>query len=247
MRILPVIDLMKGQVVQAVRGDRANYRPVQSVLVHDARPLSVARALREATGCDEFYVADLDAIMGEPPQWRVLREMADEIEADFSVDAGITDTARAVKAMEAGAARVIVCSETLENMDTPRAIRSALSAERLLFSVDVVKGRVRSRCPVLEDADPLAVLDLMAHAGWSRFILLTLDRVGAGGGPDWPLLEEAGSRFPELSLIAGGGVRTPQDLQRLAAMNVSGALIATSLHSGWITPEDLQALKPPRL
>ena len=246
MRIIPVIDLMKGEVVQAVRGDRANYRPVQSVLVHDAQPLSVARALQEATGCDEFYVADLDAIMEGRPQWHILREMADGVKAAFSVDAGIADTAGAVKTLEAGAARVIVCSETLQDLDTPRAIRSALPAERLLFSVDVVNGRVRSRCPALHDADPSAVLDLMARDGWSQFILLTLDRVGAGGGPDWALLEEAAKRFPELSLIAGGGVRTPLDLQRLASMNVSGALIATSLHRGWIAPEDLRALKPPK-
>ena len=67
MRIIPVIDLMKGEVVQAIRGDRANYRPVQSVLTRDAQPLSVARALQDATGCDEFYIADLDAIMGDNP------------------------------------------------------------------------------------------------------------------------------------------------------------------------------------
>jgi len=245
MRIIPVIDLMKGEVVQAVRGDRANYRPVQSVLARDAQPLSVARALREATGCDEFYVADLDAIMGGQPQWNVLRELAGGAGAKLSVDAAIADAATAMKAIEAGAERAIVCSETLQDLDAPRAIRSALPAERLLFSVDVVKGRVRSRCPALHDADPLAALDLMAREGWSQFILLTLDLVGAGGGPDWPLLEEAGSRFPDLSIVAGGGVRTAQDLQRLASMNMSGVLIATSLHRGWITPQDLQALRPP--
>lgn len=236
---------MKGEVVQAVRGDRANYRPVQSVLARDAQPLSVARALREATGCDEFYVADLDAIMGGQPQWNVLRELAGGAGAKLSVDAAIADAATAMKAIEAGAERAIVCSETLQDLDAPRAIRSALPAERLLFSVDVVKGRVRSRCPALHDADPLAALDLMAREGWSQFILLTLDLVGAGGGPDWPLLEEAGSRFPDLSIVAGGGVRTAQDLQRLASMNMSGVLIATSLHRGWITPQDLQALRPP--
>ena len=89
----------------------------------------------------------------------------------------------------------------------------------------------------------MAALDLMARQGWSQFIILTLDLVGTGGGPAWSLVEEATSRFPELSIIAGGGVRTPQDLQQLASMNVSGVLIATSLHRGWITPQDLQAVR----
>ncbi len=244
MRIIPVIDLMKGEVVQAIRGDRANYRPVQSVLTRDAQPLSVARALQDATGCDEFYIADLDAIMGGQPQWNVVREIADGVGAKLSVDAAIADTAKAMKAIEAGAERAIVCSETLQDMDESRAIRRALPAERLLFSIDVVKGRVRSRCPTLHDADPLTALDLMAREGWSQFIILTLDLVGTGGGPDWTLVKEASSRFPELSLIAGGGVRGPRDLQELASMNVSGVLIATSLHRGWITPQDLQTVRP---
>ena len=244
MRIIPVIDLMKGEVVQAMRGDRTNYRPVQSLLARDAQPLSVARALQEVTGCDEFYIADLDAIMGGQPQWNVVREMASGIRAKLSLDAAIADTAKAMKAIEAGAERAIVCSETLQDLDASSAIRSALPAERLLFSIDVVKGRVRSRCPALHDADPLAALDLMARQGWSQFIILTLDLVGTGDGPAWSLVEEASSRFPELSIIAGGGVRTPQDLQQLASMNVSGVLIATALHREWITPQDLLAVRP---
>jgi len=244
MRIIPVIDLMKGEVVQAMRGDRTNYRPVQSLLARDAQPLSVARALQDVTGCDEFYIADLDAIMGGQPQWNVVREMASGIRPKLTLDAAIADTAKAMKAIEAGAERAIVCSETLQDLDASSAIRSALPAERLLFSIDVVKGRVRSRCPALHDADPLAALDLMARQGWSQFIILTLDLVGTGDGPAWSLVEEASSRFPELSIIAGGGVRTPQDLQQLASMNVSGVLIATALHRGWITPQDLLAVRP---
>jgi len=243
MRIIPVIDLMKGEVVQAVRGERTSYRSVQSVLTSDVQPLSIARALQDATGCDEFYIADLDAIMMNQPQWNVVREMADTVRAKLNVDAAIADTAQALKAIEAGAERAIMGSETLQNFDASRALISSLPAERLIFSIDVVKGRVRSRCSALHDADPLAALDMMAREGWLEFIILTLDLVGTGSGPDWSLVEKARGRFPELSLIAGGGIRTPQDLQLLASMNVSGVLIATSLHRGWITPQDLQALK----
>jgi phosphoribosylformimino-5-aminoimidazole carboxamide ribotide isomerase len=242
MRIIPVIDLMKGEVVQAVRGERTSYGPVKSVLAGNAQPLSVARALQHATGCDEFYIADLDAIMGGQPQWDVIREMAGGVKAKLNVDAAITDTAKASEAIEAGAERVIVGSETLEDLNASRALRNTFPAGRLIFSLDVVKGLVRSRCSALDGADPLAALDLMSREGWLQFIILTLDLVGTGGGPDWSLMEKARNRFPELSLIAGGGVRTPQDLQRLASMNVNGALIATSLHRGWITPQDLQAV-----
>jgi phosphoribosylformimino-5-aminoimidazole carboxamide ribotide isomerase len=94
----------------------------------------------------------------------------------------------------------------------------------------------------LHGQDPLVVLELLLQEGWSHFILLTLDQVGTGGGPDWELIKAARRRFPELSLIAGGGVRTLQDLEQLAACDVSGVLVATSLHRGWITRKDLLTL-----
>lgn len=235
---------MKGEVVQAIRGDRANYRPVQSVLAPDAHPVSIARALQDATGCDEFYIADLDAIVGGQPQWSIVRQIADAVKAKLSLDAAIADADMAVKAMGAGAERAIVCSETLLDLDACRAIRSELPPGRLIFSVDVAGGRVRSGAPGLRDADPLAAIELMAREGWSQFIILTLDLVGAGSGPDWSLMKEATARFPELSLIAGGGVSSLRDLRQLASMNMSGVLISTSLHRGWITSRDLQALSP---
>jgi phosphoribosylformimino-5-aminoimidazole carboxamide ribotide isomerase len=246
MRIIPVLDLMNGQVVQAIRGERDRYRPVQSLLVPDANPVSVAQALQEETGCNEFYIADLDAILGRGNHYDAVRKLANKLKAELWVDAGITDTAAALKAINAGAARVIVCSETLWDLGALGAIKSALPSQRLLFSIDIVKGLVQSRCSSLHGQDPLVVLDLLSRKGWSQFIILTLDQVGTGGGPDWSLLKAASNRFPLLTLIAGGGVRTLHDLQDLAAMNISGVLVATSLHRGWITRRDLQAIEPHR-
>ncbi|MGD0217778.1 MAG: HisA/HisF-related TIM barrel protein [Desulfobaccales bacterium] len=242
MRIIPVLDLMNGQVVQAVRGEREHYRPVQSVLVSEAKPLSVARALQDETGCEQFYIADLDAIMGRGGQGEIVQELANGLEAELWVDAAINDAVSARRMLETGANRVIVCSETLSDWNALRAIRSSLPAERLLFSIDILTGLVQSRSPFLHGQDPLVWLDLLSQEGWSQFILLTLNQVGTGDGPDWELIRTANRLFPQLSLIAGGGVRTLQDLQQLAALNVSGVLVATSLHRGWITRKDLQTL-----
>jgi len=236
------MDLMNGQVVQAVRGERENYRPVQSVLVPDAKPLSVARALQDVTDCEQFYIADLDAIMGREGQWEIVQELANGLKAELWVDSAIKDAVSARRMLEAGANRVIVCSETLSDWKALRAIRSSLPAERLLFSIDILKGLVQSRSSFLHGQDPLVWLELMSQEGWSQFILLTLNQVGTGDGPDWELIRNATRRFPQLSLIAGGGVRTLQDLEQLAALNISGVLVATSLHCGWIKRKDLQTL-----
>lgn len=242
MKIIPVLDVMGGLVVQAIRGEREHYLPIESVLVSDANPLSVARALQKETNCEQFYVADLDAIMGRATQLETLQELSDGLDAELWVDAGVTDLDSARKVLEAGGDRVIVCSETLPNWNNLAAIRNVFPPERLLFSIDIVKGRVRSPSSSLRGQDPLVVLDMLLHDGWSHFILLTLDQVGTGEGPDWDLIKRACRRFPELTLIAAGGVRTLQDLQQLAVHSVSGVLVATSLHRGWITREDLLTL-----
>ena len=63
MRVIPVIDLMGGQVVRGVAGRRSEYRPVESRIAGDARPATVARAFVDEFGFEAAYVADLDAIV----------------------------------------------------------------------------------------------------------------------------------------------------------------------------------------
>ena len=74
MQIIPVIDLKGGVVVHGIAGQRQSYAPVESQLGCDASPLSVAAALRDHTGCETMYVADLDALAGEAPD-ESLREL----------------------------------------------------------------------------------------------------------------------------------------------------------------------------
>lgn len=242
MLIIPVLDLMQGQVVHGLSGEREHYRPLKSVLTQATAPLAVARALQAATDCRAFYIADLDAIQGLGSDLPEIRKLCAKLQAELWIDAGITGVDAACELLEAGASRVIVGSETLSHLTALRTIAHALPAERLLFSLDIAHGRVLSRAPALKGSDPLAALSRLIHEGWSQLIILTLDQVGTGGGPDWPLLNAARTAYPSLSIIAGGGVRTPDDLQGLAKLGVDGVLVASALHRGWITRKDLQAL-----
>lgn len=243
MDIIPVLDLMKGIVVHGVQGNRERYRPIESVLTPGSAPLVVAQALQKETACSAFYIADLDAIQGTGHHDEVVRTLTDRLGVDLWVDAAITDPASATRIIDAGAARAIVGSETLPSLEALREIRDALLPGQLLVSVDVGVDGVLSRCPALRGLAPQAALDVLLGEGLSQVILLTLDQVGTGRGPDWSILEATRAAFPHLSLIAGGGVRTPEDIRRLAKLGVAGALVATSLHRGWITGADLRELR----
>ncbi|MFH0916380.1 MAG: HisA/HisF-related TIM barrel protein [bacterium] len=243
MDVIPVLDLMGGQVVHGVQGRRERYRPVESVLTSSSEPLPVAQALQRETGCTTFYLADLDAIHGKGRHDRALRTLADALVAEFWVDAGTATAASAIRLRDAGATRVIVGSETLPSLEALREIQDALLPEYPLVSVDAGVDGVLSLCPSLRGLEPVAALEVLCGEGLSQVILLSLDQVGTGSGPDWAVLEAARAAFPYLSLVAGGGVRTPSDLQRLAELGVAGALVATSLHGGWIVGADLRELR----
>ena len=235
---------MGGRVVQGLRGERQHYRAVRSGLVTGSDPVAIARALcRECDG-KAVYVADLDALEGRGDQREVIRELRDDLGAEPWVDAGVSDPEAASRLLEAGAARVIVGTETLTDIGSLRAIRKTLSSAQMLVSVDVGDAGVLSRCSALSGQPPLTAIELLANEDVTEVILLALRHVGTGAGPDLETLRAVRDAFPDLRLIAGGGVRTAEDLRALAEAGADGVLLATALHRGWITAADIRAARP---
>ena len=111
MRVIPVIDLKGAAAVHAVRGERERYRPLRSAIVAGSDPVEVTRAVRDALGLDELYVADLDAIAGRSAHRATIAALARE--ARVMVDAGVTAVAEVGRLLELGAARVVIGTETL--------------------------------------------------------------------------------------------------------------------------------------
>ena len=240
MPLIPVMDLRQGVVVQAVRGQREQYRPVESLLASGADPLAIAQALLAETGAKAMYVADLDAILDGQGNWSTLRTLSRELACELWVDAGVSGPDGASRVLAGGAGRVVVGTECLESLEDLAAIGREVSPDRVLVSLDVLGGKILTKAPELAGQTPLIGLGHLAELGWSRFILLTLDGVGTGTGPDWDLLASARLALPQAVLIAGGGVKGIEDLHRAGAMGLNGALVATALHRGWIKSGDLR-------
>ena len=242
MRVVPVIDLKDGTAVHAVRGERERYRPVRSVLAaDDGDPAALARAFRSELGLRELYVADLDAIGGERGHSATIAALAPE--ARVMVDAGVSEPARARALLDLGAHRVVVGTETLSGPDALDRLLAALPDGAVVLSVDLRAGRLLSPDPALAGAPALDAVAHLHRAGLREAIVLDLARVGSGAGPDVALIAEIHAAFPDLELIAGGGVRDVEDLRALEAAGAAGALVATALHSGVIGPRELARLR----
>ena len=235
MKIVPVLDLLKGVVVHGVKGERKCYQPVKSLLTDSTDPLKVARALHAETNCHAFYIADLDAIQETGNNRSVIKEISTRLNVALWGDAGTTDLKSVKQLLVAGADVVIIGSETLTSLQQLRTICGSITQKKIIFSLDISKGTVLSRAPSLAGVRPMEALKLLIQEGLDRFILLTLDAVGTAQGPDLPILREAVQNFPSVSFITGGGVKTPTHLHDLSTAGARHGLVATSLHKGWIT------------
>src|ERR1700687_4163176 len=107
LRVIPVLDLMVGQIVHGVAGQRHLYKPIQSKLTPSCQPLDVALAFREQSHLTEIYLADLDAIAGASPAFPILKELQ---QAGFRwwVDAGVRNLNQARRLFECGIDTVVV-------------------------------------------------------------------------------------------------------------------------------------------
>jgi phosphoribosylformimino-5-aminoimidazole carboxamide ribotide isomerase len=240
VRVVGVLDLRGGVAVHAVRGERASYRPVQGRLAPSADPLALARGFG-AIGGREVYVADLDAIGGGDLQADAIAALA--AETRVIVDAGATGPERVRELLALGVARVVVGTETLDDVGTLPALAGAARPDALVLSLDLRDRRAIARAPALAGRPAIEALETLAPAAPREVIVLDLARVGTGGGPDLELLAEAHARFPRLELLAGGGVRDAADLRALADAGAAGALVGTALHTGAIGAAELRALR----
>jgi phosphoribosylformimino-5-aminoimidazole carboxamide ribotide isomerase len=236
MLVIPVIDILNGVVVRGIGGRRDEYRPLPT----GSDPLTVATKLRQLCGHATLYLADLDAIVHRRPHHELYRTLT-ATGGMLLVDAGLRHVADAVAVAETGI-DVIAGLETVPDVAMLQAIVAAVSSERMVFSLDLKQGR--SLGGPGWPADVFAIIDQVVAAGIIRLIVLDLADVGSdAGGSTRALCRQIRDRWPELRLIAGGGVRGIDDLRQWSQLSLEGVLVASALHDGRITAGDIATLQ----
>jgi phosphoribosylformimino-5-aminoimidazole carboxamide ribotide isomerase len=238
MRILPVLDILGGQVVRGVGGRRHEYRPIVSQLTQSHAPVDVARAIHSEYGLSSLYLADLDAISGSPPSLSLYAQLRG---AGFQlcVDAGLHFADDAEPLIAVGVEEVVFGLETLQG---PAELAAACKRHdhRIVFSLDMRDGEPISNRETWNHGDAFSVAEQAVAAGARRIILLDLARVGVNAGVGTEsLCRRIVQTYPEVELIAGGGIRDVNDLRRLQGYGVGGVLLASVLHDRKISRTDV--------
>jgi len=240
LKIIPVIDILNGVAVHAVRGRRKEYQPLKSIFCDSADPVAVASAFKTC-GFEELYIADLDAIMGKGENFSILERIAEATGLRLMVDAGICDLNQARQLLQRKVSKIIIGTETLPNLDFVKEAIESFGSDKVIVSLDLKEGKVLSASESLQSMSPLEFACKLEGVGVGELIVMDLARVGSGEGVDFALLKEI-LRSLKIKVLVGGGVRDVADLVKLKELGVQSALIATALHSGKITVNEFRKM-----
>ncbi len=226
MKIIPVMDLMDGQVVHARRGERDNYQPIRSTLCPSAAPEAILQAFIESFNCRTVYIADLDAIRFQRPQFDLIERLKRRFDPlEFWLDVGVRDHKGFLAIQDSALAVPVIGSESVNEIHWLESLQKDSWILSLDFKANEFLGE-----PTL----------LTYTSMWpQRVLAMNLAQVGSEDGPDFPLLGNLKQRKSNATLYAAGGVRDNSDLAKLKQIGVYGALVATALHNGSILESDL--------
>ena len=234
-RVVFVMDIFNRSVVLAKGGIREKYLPVSdsSIICSNSDPLDIVEFLRPR----EVYIADLNILQGKGPletNAEIIREVS--LRADTMLDFGISSMEEVDKALSI-AGTAVIGTET----GTLSVIKDAAFGNpgRISVSIDMKHGKVLKEDPEIPE-NPFEIVKILNNFPLKDLIFLDLDRVGTASGFDPEFLRKL-VEYSRHSVLLAGGVRDMEDLFTLERLGIKGALIATAVHSGLVSPEVLSS------
>ncbi len=231
-RIIFVLDILNGIAVHAVRGERAKYQPVTGSRICDSpAPLDIISALAPR----EVYIADLDRLQHRGENFELIGKISEKTPTMADIGA---QTLEDVKKCALIANTIILGTETASLDLIEKA--ALLFPGRISVSIDMKNNKVLTGDRNM-DTEPLELVKILNNYNVCNIIILELTRVGTGAGIDVKFLKSI-ARASSHQVLAGGGVKDMDDIKSLEQIGISGALVATAVHSGKI-PADLLRMK----
>jgi phosphoribosylformimino-5-aminoimidazole carboxamide ribotide isomerase len=227
--IYPAIDLRKGQVVRLRQGDPERQK------TYAADPAWVAGQWLES-GASWLHVVNLDGAFGEGDQenqaaLKGILEQARFRNAQVQFGGGLRTLDQIESALRLGVHRLILGTAALE---TPKIVVEAVQrygAEQIAAALDALQGIVRSRGWTQETGQEVLVVgNQLAEHGLRTVIYTDIKRDGMGSGVDIASAQALAALG--LEVIASGGVRTLEDVQRVRQAGLSGVIIGRALYEG---------------
>ncbi|MBY8980384.1 MAG: hypothetical protein KGD72_08345 [Candidatus Lokiarchaeota archaeon] len=239
-RIIPVIDILNSQAVHAIKGEREKYKPLKSVLINDSDPIRIALKLKNEYLFNEFYIADLDAILQRKPNITILSKILDIPGVEVMIDPGIKTEKNVWNYFKLNLKSLILGLETLRDLKVVTECLELFDTNKIVVSIDMYNEVIKTNIKEFKNQDIIAIIRKIEDLGVVKIILLDLFKIGQKIGGISALYLKIREVFSG-EILVGGGIKDIQDINEYRSNNFSGVLIGTALHDGSIKIEELRS------
>ncbi len=239
--IIPVLDILNSICVHAIKGKRSQYAPLKSYMFRTSDPNDIIETLHNKYTFNEFYIADLDAIMRNQLNSEIILMLLHKYDIKIMLDSGISTEEDTNAILKLGIEDIIIGLETLENLDVIESTLRVIGKEKIIVSIDMYLEKVITQINELKFNSIPDIVKKIGDLGVYKIILLDLFRVGQKLGGISPLYLDIRNQFNG-EIYVGGGIKNLSDIQAYYDNQFSGVLIGTALYDGTINIQKLRDL-----
>lgn len=227
MVIYPAIDIYEGKAVRLYKGDYTQ------MTVYNDDPTVVAADF-VAKGATCIHVVDLEgAKTGTTPNLSSICAVKEKTGLFCQVGGGIRSMKTVRAYLDAGLDRVILGTAAVSDPDFAKAAVDAYG-ERMAIGVDIRDGHVAVKgWTEKSQLEAFAFCKQMESIGIRTVICTDISKDGAMQGPNHDLYRQMSEEL-DMQIIASGGVSSIEDIRRLAAMEIHGAIVGKAYYTGAI-------------
>ncbi|HNZ80337.1 MAG: 1-(5-phosphoribosyl)-5-[(5-phosphoribosylamino)methylideneamino]imidazole-4-carboxamide isomerase [Bacteroidales bacterium] len=234
MEIVPAIDLIDGKCVRLSQGDYGRRK------VYSDSPLEVAKSF-EAAGIRRLHLVDLDGAKAQHiVHHRILEQITSHTSLIVDFGGGLKTDEDLRIAFESGAQMVTGGSIAVKSPEAFENWINTYGPERIILGADVSEGKIAvSGWTERSELDLWSFLENYVQKGINKVICTDISRDGMLRGPALELYTQILAKYPELHLIASGGVSSLKDLDDLKAAGLPAAILGKAIYEGRIQLKDL--------
>lgn len=235
IEIIPAIDLIEGKCVRLSQGDFGRQK------IYRENPLDVAKEF-ESVGLRRLHVVDLDgAKTGKLTNLKVLETLAGHTGLVIDFGGGIKTNADVQSVFDAGAHFASIGSVAVRDPETFYSWIEKYGSDRILLGADVRAGRISINGWQTEtELEIISFLKAYVRRGVGQVFCTDISKDGLLQGVATALYEQILDSFPDLKLIASGGVSRIEDIYQLDRIGCSGVIVGKAIYEGRIRLEELQ-------
>lgn len=234
IELIPAIDIINGQCVRLTKGDYNQKK------VYNDNPIEVAMDF-EKLGFKRLHVVDLDGAKSKHiVNDGVLKEITKATNLIVDFGGGIKTKDDIEKAFEAGASMVTIGSVAVTNRQLFLEWIDIYGAERLILGADVRNGKISINGWKEDSSEELLpFLKQYVEKGVRNVLCTEISKDGTLQGPAINLYKDIMQAYPQLHLIASGGVSSNEDITDLDNAGIPAVVFGKAFYEGKIDIKSL--------